>query len=84
MTAMTAGEWALLFGLLCNALAVWLGMRRIGLDVHKVEVATNSMKDALVQATRDAALGEGEDKGRADLKLEQAADMAAKSKKSRP
>lgn len=80
---MTVGEWALLFGLLANAIAVWFGMSRIGSDIHKIEIATNSMKDALVLATRQVALGEGEDKGRADLKIEQAADRA-ESKKSGP
>jgi len=34
-------------------------------DVHKVEVATNSMKDQLVKATEDEALLRGNAEGRA-------------------
>lgn len=74
-----------MFGLLVNALVVYLGHRstsskldKVAAEVHTVELATNSMKDALVEATREAALGEGEDKGRADLKAEQAADKKSK------
>lgn len=39
-------------------------------DVHKVELATNSMKDQLVEATRVAAQATGEAKGREDQKAE--------------
>ena len=35
-------------------------------DVRKIELATNSMKDALVQATAKASMAEGEAKGRQD------------------
>lgn len=45
-------------------------LKDVKLNVQKIETATNSMKDALVLATRQAALGEGEAKGRADLKAE--------------
>lgn len=43
-------------------------------DIHKIEKATNSMKDALVLATHDAAILTGEAKGRADQKAESKAD----------
>lgn len=45
-------------------------------DVHKIEIATNSMKDDLVRATADAAFGAGDKQGRKDLKSEIAADSA--------
>ena len=41
-------------------------------DLHKVEVATNSMKDAQVAMASKLGMAEGELKGRADLKAEQA------------
>lgn len=76
---MTPGEIALLIGLLANAAALvlgaWINSRKLNLviaDVHKVEVATNSMKDDLVAATKAAALLRGEKTGRADLRAEQA------------
>lgn len=77
---MTVGESVLLVGMLAHAVAFFFAMRannqKITLvmnDIHKVELATNSMKDHLVEATRAAALLRGEAKGRADLKTEQAA-----------
>lgn len=41
-------------------------------DVHKVELATNSMKDALVLATHDAAMLQGakDERGRAAIEKE--------------
>lgn len=71
---MTPGEWALLIGLMFNAAAVaFVGLRsnrgltQIKLDVHKIELATNSMKDELVKATSKAShaagLKEGQDAG---------------------
>lgn len=63
---MTPGEWALLIGLLLNAAAVvWVGLHSnhglasVKVDIHKIELATNSMKDALVKATGDAAHAAG-------------------------
>ena len=43
-------------------------------DVRKIEVATNSMKDALVNKTAEAATAIGEAKGRADQKAEMKQD----------
>jgi len=42
-------------------------------DIRKVELATNSMKDQLVEATRAGAQAAGEQKGRADQKAEDTA-----------
>lgn len=39
-------------------------------DVHKIELATNSMKDQLVKATGDAAHAEGKAEGKAEQKAE--------------
>ena len=47
-----------------------LSLKQVKEDVHKVEVATNSMKDALVKAAGEAGMAEGEAKGRADQKAE--------------
>lgn len=71
---MDPGSLALLVGLLANAAAVaFVGLRssrgltEIKLNVEKIELATNSMKDALVKATGEAAhaagLKEGQDAG---------------------
>lgn len=76
---MTPGEWALLVGLLFNAAAVVFvglvglrsnrGLTQVTLDIHKIELATNSMKDTLVKATSEAShaagLKEGQDAGEA-------------------
>ena len=35
-------------------------------NIQKVELATNSMKDALVAATKEAAFGAGREEGRAE------------------
>lgn len=40
-------------------------------DVHKVELATNSIVSALLKTTREDALKEGEEKGREDQKDKQ-------------
>ena len=45
-------------------------------DIHKVELATNSMKDALVHQTAIASAATGELKGRADQRAESKADAA--------
>ena len=47
-----------------------LSLKKVEANVEKVELATNSMKDALVKATGDAALAEGIAKGRAEQKAE--------------
>ena len=47
-----------------------LSLKQVKEDVHKVEVATNSMKDALVKAAGEVGMAEGEAKGRADQKAE--------------
>jgi len=80
---MTVGESVLLAGLMMNAIAIvlaaWLNSRKFGIviaDVHKIELATNSMKDELVAATKTAALLQGNAKGRIALKAEQDADAA--------
>lgn len=52
---MTAGEWALLIGLLVNAAATLYAVRQIEV-VHK---ATNSLTDRLVESTKAAAHAEG-------------------------
>lgn len=51
-----------------TALMVWWGKQ----DIRKIELATNSMKDALVEATAKASQAEGEIKGRADEKADAA------------
>jgi hypothetical protein len=45
-------------------------------NVQKIEIATNSMKDALIKATHEAALGEGVAKGRAEQHAENKEDAA--------
>ncbi len=50
-------------------------------NIQKVEVATNSMKDQLVEATRAAAELVGQKQGRAEQKAEQKADAADKKAK---
>ena len=47
-------------------------------DIHKVELATNSMKDALVSATAMASDLAGEKRGREDEVARQAAASEAK------
>jgi len=61
----TAAAWAAI-----KAQQAHTAVVEVKADVHKIEVATNSMKDALVQATGDAKLLEGVAKGRADQKAE--------------
>jgi hypothetical protein len=39
------------------------------LNVQKIELATNSMKDALVKATGDAAFAQGKAEGKAEQKI---------------
>jgi hypothetical protein len=47
-----------------------LQVRIVKDDIRKVELATNSMKDALVKAAGDEGRATGEAKGRADQKAE--------------
>lgn len=55
-------NWALLLLLLANVLAT-LWVRR---DVRKIELATNSMKDDLVEAVREASHAAGREEGQRD------------------
>lgn len=45
-------------------LLTYVSVRKARLDIRTVELATNSMKDALVEATRKSAGLEGEARGR--------------------
>lgn len=60
------------FTALMNAFTAWVAWRthtlstQTALDVHKVEIATNSMKDALVSATASAAHAAGKEEGRVE------------------
>lgn len=60
-----------------NGVAEGVGI--MAADIHKVEVATNSMKDALVKATEDKALMVGHAKGVVDEKA-RVADIAEAKK----
>lgn len=65
------------------SVATTASMVEVKEDVRKVEIATNSMKDRLIEATRAAALGQGEKLGRAEEKAaqkgrEEKAEQAAK------
>lgn len=84
---MTVGEIVLLIGLLTNAaaivLAAWLNTHKFKViiaDVHKIEVATNSMKEELVEAATTVGLLQGNATGRADLKAEQQEEAHEKKK----
>lgn len=65
-------EWALLVGLLANALAilvgVWLGTRKISSEVKKVgeevKTVTNGVKKELMAASHLAGVNVGEARGR--------------------
>lgn len=46
-------------------------------DVHKIELATNSMKDALVEKTSQLGVAQGKAEGRAELRAEQKVDTDA-------
>lgn len=52
------------------------GLSVVKENVQKIEIATNSMKDALVEATKVAGLAEGEKVGRAAQKSEMKSDLA--------
>jgi hypothetical protein len=42
----------------------WIKTNILTKDVHKIEVATNSMKDALVKASRESSFAAGRESGR--------------------
>ena len=60
-----------------NAFTAWATLRTRS-DMRKVEIATNSMKDALVAATRSAAHADGREEAR--LEGEQKAAAVAQGK----
>ncbi len=68
-------EWIAALGpyiaVLINAGLFWI----IGQNVRKIEIATNSMKDALVSSTAKASDAEGEKRGIA-IGVAQSADKA--------
>jgi len=73
---MSATDWAIiitavtgLVSAVCSGTAVVL-TAIIHSNVRKVELATNSMKDALVKSTGEAAFSKGLTQGRADQKAE--------------
>ena len=70
---MSPGEIALLIGLLANALVGWLSLRGVKRDIHTIELATNSMKDALVLATGRAAHLAGANEARVEGEVKAAA-----------
>lgn len=57
-----------------NAFTAWMAwntrvsQKESSGDIKKIEVATNSMKDALVKATGDAALLTGIEQGRQEIR----------------
>lgn len=67
--------WLLIAAL--NAFTAWTALRT-KLDMHKVEIATNSMKDALVAATATAAHATGREEAR--IEGEQKAAAVAEGK----
>lgn len=56
-----------------NAWSIWVqyGSKK---DIRKIEVATNSMKDALVAATDKAAHAQGKEEGRIEGRDQQRED----------
>jgi hypothetical protein len=77
--AVDLNTWVLLFVAVANAITGYMAWRthtRMDAvvtavevqanDIHTIEKATNSMKDALVTATGQAALAEGREIGRAE------------------
>jgi hypothetical protein len=85
----TAGEISLFAGLVLNAAAVVYSARstrnnntrlaQVVVDVHKIELATNSMKDALVAATGDASFRAGKDEARIEGEQKAAALVRTQS-----
>ena len=60
---MNEGHWVLLAIAFLNMGTAWISWKSHTL-IKQVEVATNSMKDALVQATGEAKFAEGREAGR--------------------
>jgi len=65
----TLDTWLLLGIAACNAFAAYWAFKAremviaASANIQKIETATNSMKDALVKATGDAALAKGTAEG---------------------
>ncbi len=71
ITALSSLVAAIFAGLAHYRIAVLQVQAKSNSDnIQKIELATNSMKDALVEATRQGAMAQGEAKGRADQKAE--------------
>ena len=64
MDANTIGLIVVVVVQLINILVAW----RTREDVHKIEVATNSMKDALIVSTAKASKAEGREEMRVEQK----------------
>jgi hypothetical protein len=60
---MSENNWVLLAIALLNAVTAFMSWKSHGL-IRQVEIATNSMKDALVKSTGDARFAEGREAGR--------------------
>ena len=56
-----------------NAFTAWMAWNSRK-NIEKIEIATNSMKDALVAATDKAAHAAGREEGRAEGRLKQPSD----------
>ena len=56
------------------SIATLIGVLRTHKLTHQIELATNSMKDALVKSTSELAHAEGVAQGRADAKAENKSD----------
>jgi hypothetical protein len=77
---MSDAVWLAIIGLIYMVVKELLDSRRSSLaradiqevkeNVVTIEKATNSMKDALVHATKEAAFSAGKEQGRADQKAE--------------
>ncbi len=77
----SAGEMILFIGLMINALAVFLTafvqhsrVNKVIANVEKIELSTNSMKDEMLHATREAALMQGKQEG-AEAALRQGVEI---------
>lgn len=53
-------------------------LNRTAAQVEKIEIATNSMKDALVSATASSAHAQGKSEGREEVKTELGATLTIK------
>ena len=68
-----------LIGLVNTCIIAWIALHQTKLaqNIQKIETATNSMKDALVQSTREASHLEGVAAERARAQAERASNAAA-------